>query len=125
MYAEAENEVNGATTLAYNALNTVRFRCYPTTGTPAAPVPAAYAPANMTAEQFRSFVLAERAREFNLEGIRRFDLIRWGIYLQVMNKISTGQNNISKVRAKRNLLLPLPLNELNSNKAIPSNNPDW
>lgn len=125
MYAEAENEVNGATTLAYNALNTVRFRCYPTTGTPATPVPAAYAPANMTAEQFRSFVLAERAREFNLEGIRRFDLMRWGIYLQVMNKISTGQNNISKVRARRNLLLPLPLNELNSNKAIPSNNPDW
>lgn len=125
MYAEAENEVNGATTLAYNALNTVRFRSYPTTGSPAAPVPEAYAPANMNPEQFRSYVLAERAREFNLEGIRRFDLMRWGIYLQVMNKISTGQNNISKVRANRNLLLPLPLGELNSNKAIPGNNPGW
>ncbi|TCC83745.1 RagB/SusD family nutrient uptake outer membrane protein [Pedobacter hiemivivus] len=125
MYAEAENEVNGATTLAYNALNTVRFRSYPTTGTPAVPVPAAYAPANMNPEQFRSYVLAERAREFNLEGIRRFDLMRWGIYLQVMNKISTGQNNITKVRANRNLLLPLPLSELNANKAIPGNNPGW
>lgn len=125
MYAEAENEVNGATTLAYNALNTVRFRSYPTTGSPAVPVPEAYAPANMNPEQFRSYVLAERAREFNLEGIRRFDLMRWGIYLQVMNKISTGQNNISKVRANRNLLLPLPLGELNSNKAIPGNNPGW
>ncbi|SDL49393.1 Starch-binding associating with outer membrane [Pedobacter sp. ok626] len=125
MYAEAENEVNGATTLAYNALNTVRFRSYPTTGSPAGPVPEAYAPANMNPEQFRSYVLAERAREFNLEGIRRFDLMRWGIYLQVMNKISTGQNNISKVRANRNLLLPLPLGELNSNKAIPGNNPGW
>lgn len=125
IYAEAENEVNGPTTLAYNALNTVRFRSYPTTGSPAVPVPAAYAPADMTPEQFRSYVIAERAREFNLEGIRRFDLMRWGIYLQVMNKISTGQNNISKVRARRNLLLPLPLNELNSNKAIKGNNPDW
>jgi hypothetical protein len=125
MYAEAENEVNGATTLAYNALNTVRFRSYPTTGSPAVPVPEAYAPTNMNPEQFRSYVLAERAREFNLEGIRRFDLMRWGIYLQVMNKISTGQNNISKVRANRNLLLPLPLGELNSNKAIPGNNPGW
>lgn len=125
MYAEAENEINGPTTLAYNALNTVRFRSYPTTGTPAAPVATAYAPAGMTAEQFRSFVLAERAREFNLEGIRRFDLMRWGIYLQVMNKISSGQNNISKVRSPRNLLLPLPLNELNSNTAIKGNNPGW
>lgn len=125
MYAEAENEVNGPTTLAYNALNAVRFRSYPTTGTPAVPVASAYAPAGMSAEQFRSYVLAERAREFNLEGIRRFDLLRWGIYLQVMNKISTGQNNISKVRSLKNLLLPLPLNELNSNKAITGNNPGW
>jgi hypothetical protein len=126
MYAEAENEVNGATTAAYDALNTVRFRSYPTTGSPAVPVPSAYAPAGMTPEQFRSYVLAERARELDLEGIRRFDLIRWGIYLQVMNKIGTGQNNISKVRARKNLLLPLPLNELNSNKAIGGkNNLDW
>ncbi|WP_017259766.1 RagB/SusD family nutrient uptake outer membrane protein [Pedobacter arcticus] len=125
MYAEAENEVNGATPDAYTALNKVRFRSFPTTGSPAVPVPEAYAPAGMTPEQFRSYVLAERAREFNLEGIRRFDLMRWGIYLQVMNKISTGQNNISKVRNTRNLLLPIPINELNSNTAIPGNNPNW
>eukprot|EP01136_Pigoraptor_vietnamica_P000744 Opistho-1_new@26449 len=114
MYAEAENEVNGPTTLAYNALNQIRTRAN-----------ASAAPSGMTSEQFRSYVLAERAREFNLEGIRRFDLMRWGIYLQVMNKISTGQNNISKVRNLRNLLLPLPLNELNSNTAIKGNNPGW
>lgn len=114
MYAEAENEVNGTTVLAYTALGAVRSRAS-----------ASAAPAGMNQEQFRSFVLAERAREFNLEGIRRFDLMRWGIYLQVMNKISAGQNNISKVRATRNLLLPLPLNELNSNKAITANNPGW
>ncbi|WP_113638685.1 RagB/SusD family nutrient uptake outer membrane protein [Nubsella zeaxanthinifaciens] len=125
MYAEAENEVNGPTTAAYNALNTVRFRSFPTTGTPAAPVPEAYAPAGMTPEQFRSYVLAERAREFNLEGVRRFDLMRWGVYLQVMNKIGTGQNNISKVRQQKNLLLPIPLNELNSNTAIKGNNFGW
>lgn len=125
MYAEAENEINGATPDAYTALNKVRFRSFPTTGSPAVPVPEAYAPAGMTPEQFRSYVLAERAREFNLEGIRRFDLMRWGIYLQVMNKISTGQNNISKVRTTRNLLLPIPINELNSNTAIKGNNPNW
>lgn len=123
--AEAENEINGPNTAAYDALNTVRFRAFPKTGNPAVPVPEAYAPTGMDAQQFRSYVLAERAREFNLEGVRRFDLMRWGIYLQVMNKITTGQNNISKARQNKNLLLPIPLNELNSNKAIHGNNPGW
>jgi hypothetical protein len=70
-------------------------------------------------------VLAERAREFVFEGIRRYDLMRWGVYLQVMNKIGIGQNNITKVRNTRNLLLPIPQSELNSNTLIPANNPGW
>lgn len=115
IYAEAANEANGGpTTEAYAMLNAVRNRAV-----------ASAAPTGMTLEQFRSFVLAERAREFVLEGIRRFDLMRWGIYLQVMNKISAGQNNISKVRSLRNLLLPIPQSELNSNQAITGNNPGW
>jgi len=114
MVAEAENEINGPGTNAYAALNTIRSR-----------VNASAASAGMSQEQFRSFVLAERAREFALEGVRRFDLMRWGIYLQVMNKITTGQNSISKIRSLKNMLLPLPLNELNSNTAIKGNNPGW
>ena len=115
IYAEAANEAAGGPTAeAYAQLNVIRTR-----------VLASAAPAGMSQEQFRSFVLAERAREFSLEGIRRFDLCRWGIYTQVMNRISAGQNNISKVRAQRNLLLPIPLSELNSNKSIIGNNPGW
>lgn len=115
IYAEAANEAAGGPTAeAYAQLNVIRTRAM-----------ASVAPAGMSQEQFRSFVLAERAREFSLEGIRRFDLCRWGIYTQVMNKISAGQNNISKVRAQRNLLLPIPLSELNSNKSITGNNPGW
>ena len=115
IYAEAANEANGSpTTEAYTYLNTIRTRAA-----------ASAAPAGLSQEQFRSFVLAERAREFVLEGIRRYDLMRWGIYLQVMNKISAGQNNISKVRSLRNLLLPIPQSELNSNQAITGNNPGW
>jgi hypothetical protein len=113
--AEALNELNGGpTTDAYARLNLIRTRASATA-----------APAGMNQEQFRSFVLAERAREFALEGVRRYDLLRWGIYLQVMNRISAGQNNISKVRSLRNLLLPIPLSELNSNQSITSNNPGW
>ena len=115
IYAEAANEANGAPTPeAYVQLNAVRSRSK-----------AALAPAAMNLEQFRSYVLAERARELLFEGIRRFDLMRWNVYLQVMNKISAGQNNISKVRSQRNLLLPIPLGELNSNQAIKENNPGW
>ena len=115
IYAEAANEANGAPTPeAYVQLNAVRSR------SKATPAPAA-----MNLEQFRSYVLAERARELLFEGIRRFDLMRWNVYLQVMNKISAGQNNISKVRSQRNLLLPIPLGELNSNQSIRENNPGW
>jgi hypothetical protein len=115
IYAEAANEANGSpTTEAYVQLNAVRSRSKAT-----------LAPAAMNLEQFRSYVLAERARELLFEGIRRFDLMRWNVYLQVMNKISAGQNNISKVRSQRNLLLPIPLGELNSNQSIKENNPGW
>ena len=115
IFAEAENEYNaGPTAEAYTQLNSIRLRASATAAT-----------AGMTQEQFRSYVIAERAREFTLEGVRRFDLLRWGIYLQVMNRISAGQNNISKVRSQRNLLLPIPLTELNSNQAITGNNPGW
>lgn len=114
MYAEAENEVNGPTSEAYTQLNDVRRRAKATD-----------APAGMTTDQFRNFVLEERGREFALEDIRRFDLIRWGIYLPVMNKIGIGQNNITKVRQTRNVLLPIPQSELNSNKEISGNNPGW
>jgi hypothetical protein len=113
--AEADNEINnGPSPQAYTNLNTIRTRAKTQT-----------APANLTRDEFRSFVLAERAREFVFEGVRRYDLMRWGIYLQVMNKIGIGQNNITKVRNTRNLLLPIPQSEINSNILIPANNPGW
>ncbi len=113
--AEADNEINdGPTAQAYTNLNIIRTRAQ-----------ASAAPINLTQTEFRSFVLAERAREFVFEGVRRSDLLRWGVYLQVMNKISVSQNNITKVRSTKNLLLPIPLSELNSNKSITANNPGW
>ena len=115
VYAEAVNEYNeGPNGEAYAKLNLLRTTRSASVATP-----------GMNREQFRSFVLAERAREFALEGVRRFDLMRWNIYLPVMNKITAGQNNITKVRAQRAKLLPIPLSELNSNTAIPGNNPGW
>lgn len=80
--------------------------------------------------EIRSFVLRERAMEFVQEFNRKFDLLRWGLYLGVMNKTSfvkvqgTGLT-ISKVRQPRCLLYAVPLNEINNNKLFGLNNAGW
>ncbi|QEC44375.1 RagB/SusD family nutrient uptake outer membrane protein [Pseudobacter ginsenosidimutans] len=116
MHAEAVNELNTTPpTAAFTSLNKVRTRSRATE-----------APASLNKEQFRSFVLEERGRELLFENNRRFDLVRWGIYLQVMNKMSVDQFDIVKARNPRNLLLPIPLTEINSNKGLEGkNNPGW
>lgn len=114
IFAEAENEVNGPTATAYSELNKIRLRSK-----------ASAAPANMNKTEFRSFVLEERRRELALEGNRRWDLIRWGIYLPVMNAIDIDENNVVKRRESRSLLLPIPVAEIDANEAISENNPGW
>ena len=59
-------------------------------------------------ETFRSFILEERAKEFAVEGNRRTDLIRWGIYLPVMNAIGMDENGNLKRREEKHWLMPLP-----------------
>lgn len=113
IYAEAENEVNGPTLNAYNAINQIRSR------SKATPVPP-----GLTQQAFRSFVFAERGREFTQEANRKFDLLRWGIYVQVMSKLGVVDNN-SKIRSDKQLLMPIPDAELNANKLINGNNPGW
>jgi hypothetical protein len=114
-FAEAENEISAGSSEAYAKLNAVRTRSG-----------ASAAPAGMGKDDFRNFVLEERGREFALENsIRHFDLLRCGIYLGVMNQITQQQNNISKLRTIRNLLLPIPQDEMNTNHAITENNPGW
>lgn len=113
IYAEAANEAGGGSGPgAYDALNKVRRRSneQDTTG--------------LNQEQFRSLVLEERGKEFYQENSRRFDLIRWGIFLQVMNQVGTMENVI-KARSQKNLLFPIPQSEINANKLIGGNNFGW
>jgi len=114
MFAEAENEVNGPTAAAYDALNRVRRRSK-----------ASEAPPAMTQEEFRSFVLEERGKELAQECTRKFDLLRRDIYLQVMNAIAIDQENNVKSRSKKHLLYPIPQSDIDaSNKAVVQN-PGW
>ena len=116
VYAEAQNEL-GNTSVAINYLNKVRARSH----------------AEETSENelstktaLRSAIIEERAKELACEADRRWDLIRWGIYLDAMNAFEgTDDSGVLKSRTERNLLFPLPAQELNTNKAITSNNPGW
>ncbi|HXK75938.1 MAG TPA: RagB/SusD family nutrient uptake outer membrane protein [Bacteroidaceae bacterium] len=122
IYAEAMAEISsGVSSEAIKALNTLRVRnnsvLAVTSGDNAI----------TTKVALRSTILEERAKELAFEGNRRWDLIRWGIYLQVMNSITGGYDEcgVNKSRTARNLLYPLPNSEVQTNDAISENNPGW
>lgn len=132
IYAEAKCELesgDGVSTEAIYKLNDVRRRSKATEATTSGDG------AITTKVDLRSAILEERAKEFAMEGDRRWDLIRWGIYIQAMNAIggvnSDGtetkydENNIYKFRENKHLLWPLPTSEVDSNSAIEENNPGW
>lgn len=133
MLAEAENEVNGPTDIAYNALNQVRRRGYGLDVNIVNSI--SDAPTGMGKEQFRNFIQEERSRELNHEGLRKFDLIRWGIYIQRMHdmipEVQTYNGGFAacvigyESVSERNLLLPIPSGEMTVNRAIIENNPGW
>jgi len=119
IYAEAQNELgNAADAITY--LNMVRRRSNAieawTTGDGALDTPV----------KLRSAIIEERAKELACEGDRRWDLIRWGIYLDAMNAIGGSDDaGVLKTRQQRNLLFPIPVAEINTNSAINQNNPGW
>lgn len=77
MFAEAENELNGPTAAAYDALNQVRRRGYgKPINTPDATVDI---PAGLSKSDFFKAIVRERALELGGEGIRKYDLIRWNL----------------------------------------------
>lgn len=79
MIAEAENEVNdGPTTLAYECINQVRERAG-----------ISDLATGLSEDDFRQAVKDERAMELCFEYTRRYDLIRWGEYVEDMNALAT------------------------------------
>ena len=62
--------------------------------------------------------------ELALEGDRRWDLIRWGIYLQAMNALGgMDEANNVKQRSSKHLLFPIPTLEILTNQGVNENNP--
>ena len=130
IYAEAQCELaDGVSSEAISALNQIRSRSNATLAVTSGDG------AILSKEELRSAIFEERAKELTLEGDRRWDLIRWGIYLDVMNSIG-GTNKdgstthydeagVNKHREERHLLFPIPTDEVSTNDAISENNPGW
>ncbi|WP_207424639.1 RagB/SusD family nutrient uptake outer membrane protein [Desertivirga brevis] len=91
----------------------------------------------MTANRdaFREVIRAERSRELGFEGLRRFDLVRWGQWVPVMknlaNEIATTApaNYVYAARSGQNIsnrdtLLAIPSKEVSLNQSL-IQNPGW
>lgn len=84
-------------------------------------------------QAFLQAIQEERMRELNFEGLRKADLLRWGIFVETMqdvaNKFRVAAPTSANIKAYANvepkhLLMPIPSSETNVNEAI-IQNPGW
>lgn len=101
MFAEAENELNGPTAAAYNAINMVRRRGY---GKPINTADATVdIPAGLDKATFFKAIVRERALELGGEGQRKYDLIRWNL---LATAITESRANMNKMAALTSMVNP-------------------
>lgn len=130
MYAEAKIQLDEIDQSVYDAINEVRQR--PTVELD--PIDETMYP---DAEALMDYLMDERAREFALEGLRLFDVMRWGIGDEVSGRVygahfenSDGDVYLQDVGYSRTFsdhhhLWPIPQSEINSNDSISDNNPGY
>ena len=126
MLAEAENEVNeGPTALAYECINAVRTRAGITELS------------GLDYDGFKKELQDERGRELCFESLRKFDLVRWGIYYDRIKNVmgnlvendsrwGTGTYQLApsqyvKNTEEKHVFFPIPLKELSVNKLLEQN----
>lgn len=134
MYAEAAYEYTGVVSeQAYNCVLAVRER--------ALGIGKTYSHSHYVSnpEEFRQFVRNERGRELCFEATRKYDLIRWGEFVQNMNEYVrytadtqwSGNGGLASYAAtvgsnvqSKHILQPIPLKELGTNRKL-KQNPLW
>lgn len=94
MLAEAENELNGPTMIAKNALSRVRARAFKAADQ--GEKVTAYVNNLTSKDEFFNAIVNERAWEFGGEGLRKFDLVRWNIYGSKIVEAKAFLDNLGK-----------------------------
>ena len=114
MAAECENELNGPDN-AYQYIHPIRQRAYATQ--------AEWELVGLSQQEFREAMYDERKWELAAEAHRRYDLIRWGILLDVVQNLEFRfwQPNVN-IRPYH-VLLPIPLQELQLNPNLLESDP--
>lgn len=118
-YAEAQNEIMGPDASVYEAIQKIRDR-----------VNMPPLAAGLSKDQMREAIQHERRVEFAFEEHRFFDVRRWGIANQVLNRPfysmminKTGSNTFTyqlepleiRVYQDKNIVLPIPQEEIDKN----------
>lgn len=141
MLAEADNHINnGPTPLAYDLVDKVRARAYGKLMPGATNLTEANIPRTQNYISFLKIIQDERCRELAAEGLRRHDLIRWGIYVSTIRELKADVENTAKPAVSaslklqmqkfgervmdRDVLWPIPASELTFNK-LAVQNPGW
>lgn len=115
MIAEAENEANGPTQKAYDAVNQVRVR----SGQPELP-------AGLTKEQMRERIRNEWRVEFVFEGHRYFQLKRWKLMEELVDgAIDPALSAYIKVFKPAFYYFPLPQGEIDKAGGILVQDPNY
>ena len=122
--AEAENELNGPTTEALEAVNRVRRRAYwspysnsqqqPTDGT-------TLELTGLSKEELRKAIQAERYKEFITEGARWFDLKRWHILVKTIKENVPADDLKYQNISTKHYFLPIPSKQIALNPNLTQN----
>ncbi len=118
MFAEAENEINGPTSAAYNTINMVRRRGY---GKPVATAdPTVDLTAGLNKADFFKAIVRERSLELGGEGVRKFDLIRWNLIGTAFTETKANLLRMSNLQAMVNptYMLGYPTYSISGNLPI-------
>ncbi|MRI02409.1 RagB/SusD family nutrient uptake outer membrane protein [Kriegella sp. EG-1] len=114
MAAECENEINGPAN-AYQYIHRIRERAYTTQ--------AEWELVGLNQQTFREAIYDERKWELAAEAHRRYDLIRWGILLDVVQNLEYRFWEPNVNIKPYHVLLPIPLQELEQNPALLESDP--
>lgn len=112
VFAECENELNGPTPAAYDAINSIRKRARTEAGVEH--IDELPDLVGLSKEAFREAVYAERGYELCFEGHHRWDLLRTNTFMEVLKK--SGKDPQEKHK-----LFPIPFLEIQANPNLTQN----